>query len=219
MGRHPNPHRDCLPPNLVQGVRKPLHLIVVRSACGPLTHVALPQRGTERLQKIAGESDVIGNRLRYLIRVDEIRRLPLRAVRAVDERHSCVIEHFFEHHRIFSILLDVVWIRLDALQAERLDSFYRPGDIVLPSPNRARGAEQNVRVDRIERLVGHRREHLRWSKHADRRSHRGEGSGRRHELASIHHDNPFIQSGWPEGQHYVRVVRNADLGRPVPRRT
>ena len=167
--RKADAHGNRLPPDLVQRVGQPLELIVAGAARRPLPHVALPERRLERLKEVARERHVIGDRLRRLSGVDEIRRLPLRAVGAVDERDARVVEQLLERHRIFPILLDVVRVRLDALQSERGDSLDGPGDVVLPAPDGARRAEEKIRVDRVERLVIDRAKHLRRAEHTHRR--------------------------------------------------
>jgi hypothetical protein len=173
MRRHPNSHSDRVAADLIQRVREPLELIVARTARRPRAHVAFPQRGAERLEEIACERNVVGNRLRNLIGIDEVRRLPLGAVRAIDERDAGVVEHLLEHHRIFPILLDVVRVRLDALQSQRRDSLDGPCDVVLPAPDGAGRAEENVGIHRIEGLVIHRAPHARRPEDARRRRHGG----------------------------------------------
>ena len=103
---------------------------------------------------------MIGDGLRRLLGVDEVRGLPLRAVRAVDERDARVVEQLLERQRILPILLDVVRVGLDALQSERGDPLDRPLDVVLPAPEGTRGPEKNVWIDGVERLVITRPIHL-----------------------------------------------------------
>ena len=128
----------------------------------------------ERLEKIAGEGHVIGNGFRDLIRIDEVCRLAVLAVGRVDEGDARIIEDLLELQRILPILLDVVRVRLDALQSQRGDPFDRPHDVVLPAPDGTGGPEKNVRIDGVERLMRNRAPHSGWP--ADtRRGHRGAG--------------------------------------------
>ena len=118
MRSQPDSHRNRLSADLVERVGESLELIGARAACRPCAHIALPESGAERLEKIARERHVVGNRLRDLIGIDEVGRLPLRAVRHVDEREARFIEELLERPRIAPILLNLLGVRLDALQSQ-----------------------------------------------------------------------------------------------------
>ena len=61
MRRQSDSHCNRLPADLVEGVGKSLELIVARTAGRTLAHVDLPMVAAERLEKITGEGDMIGN--------------------------------------------------------------------------------------------------------------------------------------------------------------
>ena len=92
MRSHPYSHRHRLSADLIEAVGESLELIVVRAAWRPRAHIALPDGDAERLEKIARECHVIGDRPGDLIWIDEVRRLPLRAVRHVDQRDARLVE-------------------------------------------------------------------------------------------------------------------------------
>ena len=105
---------------------------------------------------------MIGDGFGDLARIDEIGRLADLAIGRVDECEARIVENLFELHRIFSILLNGVPVRLDALQSQGGDSFDRPHEVVLPAPDGAGGPEKNVRIDGVERLMRNRAPHLGW---------------------------------------------------------
>src|SRR5262245_27085172 len=185
MRREADADGNRLPADLVQRVGEPLQLIVGRTAWRPVAHVALPQIAAEGLEKLARERHVIGNRLRGLILVDEVRRLPARAVRHIDHRQPGFVEEFLERQRIASVLLDLVAVRLDALQAQFGDALDRPLDLVLPAPQRARASETDVRVDGIERPMRDRAPQVDGSPEGGGGRHAAHRQRMRDELAAI----------------------------------
>ena len=124
---------------------------------------------TQRLQKIAREGHMIGNGLRDLIRIDKVCRLTLGAIGHIDECQTGSLENGLELQRIFSILLDIIRVRLDALQSHGGDFFHRPHEVVLWAPDGTGASEKNVRIDGIERLVRNRAPRLGQPNQARRR--------------------------------------------------
>src|SRR5262245_60230632 len=114
---------------------------------------------------------MIGNGLRDLIFVDEVRRLAHFAVRRVDEGDARLIEELLERQRLAAVGLDLVPVGLDALESERGDSLDRPSDIVLSAPEGARGPEKNVRIDGVERAMRNGAPHAGWSDETRGSSH------------------------------------------------
>src|SRR5437879_1410760 len=118
---------------------------------------------------------MIGDGLGDLLRIDEICRLAPLAVRSVDECNSRFIENLLELQRVFPILLDGIAVRLDTLKAQGFYSFNRPHDVVLPAPDGAGGAEKNVGIDRVERLIRNRAPRLGWRRQDARGGRRQSG--------------------------------------------
>ena len=103
---------------------------------------------------------MVGHGLGDLVGVDEVGGLALLAVRCADEGQAGRVHQLLQLHGIGAILLDAVAIEFDALQADFRDALDRPGCVMSllgadpgPAPDGAGGAEQDVRIHRIQRLV------------------------------------------------------------------
>ena len=123
---------------------------------------------------------MIRDRFRDLIRIDEVGRLSSRAVGHVDHRDAGLVEQLLERQRVAPVLLNLGGVRLDALQPERRDPFDRPLDVVLAAPEGTGAAEQNVRVDRVQRPMGDCSPHVGRAGYARDRGHPAPREGLRH---------------------------------------
>ena len=160
MRRQAHAHGDGLGAQFVQGVGQALELLLAGAAGRARAHVDLPVIAAQGLQEIAAEGDVIGHGLGDLVRIDEVGGLALLAIGGADEGDVRRVHQLLQFLGIGAILLDAVAIEFDALQAELRDALDRPGRLVslfaalpCPAPDRAGGAEQNVRIHRVQRLV------------------------------------------------------------------
>src|SRR5437870_3519812 len=118
---------------------------------------------------------MIGDGLGHLLRIDEVCGLASLAVRCVDECNSRFIENLLELQRVFPILLDSIAIGLDSLKSQGFYSFDRPYDVVLTAPDGAGGAEKNVGIDRVERLMSNRAPRFGWRRQDARGGRRQSG--------------------------------------------
>src|SRR5262249_11285876 len=192
MRSQPDSHCNRVPADLVERVGESLQLIVARPARRPVAHVALPDIDAERLEKIARERDVIGDRLRNLIGIDEVRRLSLCAVRHVDQLDSRLVEQLLEPPRIAPIPFYLLRVRLDALQSQGGYPSYRPLDLMLRAPERAGDPEENVGVDGIEGTMRNRTERAGWPNDARRGGRSAGTKGSADEFTAIQHGSLHV---------------------------
>src|SRR5215831_5700333 len=160
VGRQSDSHRNRLSADFVDSVGESLELIIAWTARRTAAHIYLPMVTPERLQKVTCERYMIGNCFGNLRRIDEIGRLAHLTIGCVDESDSGIIENPLELQRVFPVFFDGIPVRLDSLQPQCGDSFDCPNNIVLAAPDRARGPEQNVRINGVERATRSRAPHL-----------------------------------------------------------
>src|ERR1043166_7089380 len=118
MRRQPYPHLNRLLADFVERVRKPLELIIARTAWRTLAHIDLPMVAVERMEKITSEGHMIGDGFRDAVWIDEIRGLALFAIGRIDERNARIVEDPFELQRILPVLFNLIAVWLDALYSQ-----------------------------------------------------------------------------------------------------